>query len=595
MATLTWRNVDAPDFRGSLAGIGQSSNLVSTGLDQLSKALGGFDQQQNDGANQQVLLNALKFSDPAAYAAAQTSGQLTEGVDPKRLNAKTLEFLGSRTGDLLANQMRGEQITGAGLNNTAQGFKNTTAARDDAATQEASDYYTQMMRSVADPDSARAYLAKNPLSDGARNLVTGRVLKDFPGTYGPLGSGSAAPGTPATAGTTAPAATSGYTASIPYAETRDYVSKILGQAGPVIGTNAEKAEKIMPFLFGAESGDRHLDSNGDVIQGPVTASGDRAQGAGQIMPKTARDPGYGVTPAKDNSEAENRRVSKDYFTAMLDKFDGDPEKALAAYNAGPGTVDNWQKENITSGSFDRATAQVATRANQNTSRNPLSSQIRDLDKDERDRLTVATDPAFANMDPGEVATQLQRIQREGNFTPAQAAQVLKNNVEGSNWWDTLKGFVGNSTQMPNLGGGLRVNNAGVATAIAQYNEGRTTNDAEAQRMTQQMGAQLTAARDAATAANQQLAAAEQRAVSDPSFAPQLPRYRALAQRARQSAEDLLEKQRGTPEFQALTKQAPASTGDSNAPSGFPSPEQLNHMMDSSPDKKRGYEYGGRIY
>jgi len=65
-----------------------------------------------------------------------------------------------------------------------------------------------------------------------------------------------------------------------------------------------------------------------------------ATGLGQVMSATAQDPGYGVTPLRDRLDAaENLRFSAEYMAAMLRKYDGDYPKALAAYNAGPGTVD----------------------------------------------------------------------------------------------------------------------------------------------------------------------------------------------------------------------------------------------------------------
>jgi soluble lytic murein transglycosylase-like protein len=65
-----------------------------------------------------------------------------------------------------------------------------------------------------------------------------------------------------------------------------------------------------------------------------------ATGLGQVMSATAQDPGFGVTPLRDRLDAaENLRFSAEYMAAMLRKYDGDYRKALAAYNAGPGTVD----------------------------------------------------------------------------------------------------------------------------------------------------------------------------------------------------------------------------------------------------------------
>ena len=65
-----------------------------------------------------------------------------------------------------------------------------------------------------------------------------------------------------------------------------------------------------------------------------------ATGLGQVMAATAQDPGFGVTPLRDRLDpVENLRFSAEYMRAMLDKFDGDYRLALAAYNAGPGVVD----------------------------------------------------------------------------------------------------------------------------------------------------------------------------------------------------------------------------------------------------------------
>lgn len=75
-------------------------------------------------------------------------------------------------------------------------------------------------------------------------------------------------------------------------------------------------------------------------QNAVSPAG--ARGVMQLMPGTARNPGFGVSPARDNSEAENRRMGRDYLDAMLKTF-GDEDLALMAYNWGPGNVRKWLK------------------------------------------------------------------------------------------------------------------------------------------------------------------------------------------------------------------------------------------------------------
>jgi soluble lytic murein transglycosylase-like protein len=58
-----------------------------------------------------------------------------------------------------------------------------------------------------------------------------------------------------------------------------------------------------------------------------------AIGLAQLMPATARN--LGVNPA---DPVANLNGGARYLRQLLDEFDGDVEKALAAYNAGPGRV-----------------------------------------------------------------------------------------------------------------------------------------------------------------------------------------------------------------------------------------------------------------
>lgn len=58
-----------------------------------------------------------------------------------------------------------------------------------------------------------------------------------------------------------------------------------------------------------------------------------ARGLGQLMPGTARE--LGVDP---NDPHANLEGAARYLRAQIDRFGGDLEKALAAYNAGPGRV-----------------------------------------------------------------------------------------------------------------------------------------------------------------------------------------------------------------------------------------------------------------
>ncbi len=59
----------------------------------------------------------------------------------------------------------------------------------------------------------------------------------------------------------------------------------------------------------------------------------------QIMLETGIDPGYGVKPINDrNDPIDNLRFGAEYLGALVKEYNGDYNKALMAYNGGPGNV-----------------------------------------------------------------------------------------------------------------------------------------------------------------------------------------------------------------------------------------------------------------
>lgn len=75
-----------------------------------------------------------------------------------------------------------------------------------------------------------------------------------------------------------------------------------------------------------------------------------ARGLMQLMPETAREVaaelGLPFSEARLTSDADyNRRLGSAYLDKMLQRYDGHQALALAAYNAGPGRVDEWLKVN----------------------------------------------------------------------------------------------------------------------------------------------------------------------------------------------------------------------------------------------------------
>lgn len=60
----------------------------------------------------------------------------------------------------------------------------------------------------------------------------------------------------------------------------------------------------------------------------------------QVMPSTARDPGFGVRPWDGQSPDDLARVGREYRRVMQQRYGGDAAKMWAAYNWGPGNLDN---------------------------------------------------------------------------------------------------------------------------------------------------------------------------------------------------------------------------------------------------------------
>ena len=91
-------------------------------------------------------------------------------------------------------------------------------------------------------------------------------------------------------------------------------------------------DALLNALMMAESG-------GD----PRAVSDVGAEGAYQIMPATAADPGFGVRPMEGSrfDPEASREFAGDYLQAMLDRYEGDMEAALVAYNAGPANADKF--------------------------------------------------------------------------------------------------------------------------------------------------------------------------------------------------------------------------------------------------------------
>jgi hypothetical protein len=239
-----------------------------------------------------------------------------------------------------------------------------------------------------------------------------------------------------------------------FAETNTHGERIIARLRAdnvdLTGSYADIAARLEPYIAHQESGNRHRNRDGSLVTSPAGA-----EGAMQVMPGTQRDPGFRVRPAADNSEAENRRVGRDYFAAMLQRYRGDIRLALAAYNAGPARADAWQARQNQERA-DRATGQQAaeagtgareviagaadatTRLQQVQSTRRGNSPITDMARaqtstDDALAIVAANKAAFPGIPEAEILQAVQGVmagaeQRGQRINPAMAMVLLRRNA-----------------------------------------------------------------------------------------------------------------------------------------------------------------------
>ena len=113
-----------------------------------------------------------------------------------------------------------------------------------------------------------------------------------------------------------------------------------GQTAPAAAAPAATAPAAAAPAAGGMSpvaAVRTIESGNNPNVGPSSKG---AVGAMQVLPSTAKQPGFGVKPVQGNAPEEMERVGRDYYAAMQNRYKDDITAAIA-YNWGPGNTDRW--------------------------------------------------------------------------------------------------------------------------------------------------------------------------------------------------------------------------------------------------------------
>lgn len=177
---------------------------------------------------------------------------------------------------------------------------------------------------------------------GLTEQVVTRLMQQSVPLSAAAGAMAGGEGAPEPLKTPMPEDTSAPSTDVPAGEDMAAVdpnSPYAGQLQEVAANEDPALLDLIDRVAQQESGGQHFDENGNVIQSPAGAVG-----VMQVMPDTAPEAArLAGLPWDENAYYNDPNYNKllgiAYLSEMLNRFDGDVEKALAAYNAGPGRLE----------------------------------------------------------------------------------------------------------------------------------------------------------------------------------------------------------------------------------------------------------------
>ena len=334
MSRLTWQNVAAPDFSAAARTQAYAAEAFDKAMGRVSDSITAFDNNRKDTADAAVMRNMMQYQNADELQAAIASGALMQGVNPDHVRADALLKAQSQAGNLLKLDQQRQQLSA-----DKQSF-DFNAQNDPIKLQQAQHNlnkgeYTFGRTKETDARSDEERLA----NEGAqREFATLQQSGKFQ-TVADI----------ATWGRSQDLNTPQGRAAFKMAQSQapdafklmDPITPSPGAAGAAANSLASiggiDTNKLFDSLLLTESNGQQFKADGSVVTSPKGATG-----IAQVMPDTgpeaAKLAGLPWDAARFKNDAEyNKALGRAYFTQQLNTF-GDPTKALAAYNAGPGAT-----------------------------------------------------------------------------------------------------------------------------------------------------------------------------------------------------------------------------------------------------------------
>ena len=147
-----------------------------------------------------------------------------------------------------------------------------------------------------------------------------------------------------------------------------------------------------------------------------------ARGRMQVMPATARQPGYRVKPARNETEEEYTRVGRDYAMALLNHYGGDLEATLVAYNYGPTKANKWIASGRNKSDLPKETRDYITRVGKQLGGDKMAR--RPLEFVKQDKLSELTKKAAKNPDSAEARKVVRELIARGLPVPKKLQKTI---------------------------------------------------------------------------------------------------------------------------------------------------------------------------